>query len=79
MTHLLPTVFTPRLTLPPPAQVRNILHHASHGPAEQLVVLVVHGDHDEQLRLTWRLVQALPQGVVIGLHDQYGALQYGKL
>ena len=75
-THLFPSILPPRLAFRPRAEVRNILHDTTHSPAEQHVVFlpsvllskpthVVHCDHDEQLGLSWRVVEPLSKRVLV--------------
>ena len=59
--HLFPPVLTPRLAAVPLTQMRNVLDHTVHRPAEQLLVFVVHGQDDEQLRAARRVVVHLTE------------------
>lgn len=54
--HLLPPLFAPRLAAIAFAQMCDILHYTVHGPAEELLVLVVHGHDYEKLRPPGRVV-----------------------
>ena len=59
---LLPSILTPSLTPISFAQVDDVLHNTVHGPSEELLVFVVHGENDEQFRSPGRVVQDLTQG-----------------
>ena len=59
--HLLPPIFTPRLASVPLTQMRNVLDHTMHRPAEQFLIFVVHGHDDEQLRAARRVVMHLTE------------------
>jgi hypothetical protein len=58
--------------------MRNVLHHAVHRPAEEHVVLVVHGDDDEELGLTRRVVQPLSERVLV-VNKVVGIAGYGRV
>jgi hypothetical protein len=46
----------------------NVLNHTVHRPAEQLLVLVVHGQDDKELRAPGRIVMHLTQSEAI-IHE----------
>jgi hypothetical protein len=56
--NLLPGVFAPRLALGTLAHVLDVLEHANHGPGKENLVLVVHCNDDEELRVS-RLAEEL--------------------
>ena len=56
---LLPALFTPCLTAVAFAQMRNILDDTVHGAAEEILFLVVHSHHNEQLCASRRVVMHL--------------------
>ena len=64
--HLLPGILAPGLGAGARAQVGHVLEDAGHGAREQHLVLVVHGDHDEELGGAWFLKQLLAQGEALG-------------
>jgi hypothetical protein len=81
--HLFPPVLTPRLASVPLTQMRNILDHTVHRPAEQLLVFVVHGHDDEQLRATRRVVVHLTESEarvfeIIGIAGGCGVPHMGE-
>lgn len=59
--HLFPPVLTPRFASVPLTQMRDILDHTMHSPAEQFLVFVVHGHDDEELRAARRIVVHLTE------------------
>lgn len=58
---LLPSLLTPGAGLGTGAEVRHVLHNGVHGASEIDLVLVVHGDADEQFRLASSAADALSQ------------------
>ena len=60
--HLLPPLLTPRLAPIPLAQVGNVLDDAMHSPTKQVLFLVVHRHHDEELRPARRVIVHLAKG-----------------
>lgn len=58
---LLPPVLPPRLAAVALAQVRDVADDAVHRAAEELLVLVVHRHHDEELRAPRRVVVHLAE------------------
>lgn len=58
---LLPAGLAPGARLVAAAEVADVLHHRVHGPREAVLVLVVHGDADEQLRLARGAADVLAQ------------------
>lgn len=58
---LLPSILPPSLTPISLAQMGDILHNTVHGSGEELLVLVVHGEDEKQLRSPGRIVQDLTQ------------------
>lgn len=63
--NLLPAVLAPRPTLCTRAKVRNVPHDTVHGARKVNLVLVVHGDGDEELRLALRRTKVLTHLVPI--------------
>jgi len=66
----LPSIVSPSLRLLPLAKLRNVLHDAVDGAAEERLVLVVEGDDDQQLGLAMRDGRAkdvVPLVEVLGL------------
>lgn len=62
-THddLLPAHLAPGAAAAAAAEVADVLHDGVHGAREAVLVLVVHGDADEELRLARGAPDALPQ------------------
>lgn len=82
--NLLPPLVAPGARAVARAKVRNVLHDGIHGPREVELVLVVHGDADEELRLAGRLADALAQLVpaldeVVGVAGDGGVAHVGEL
>ena len=63
---LLPRLLAPRLAGRAVRHDLDVLEHADQGAREQEVVLVVHGHHDEQLRVAGLREQALAQREALG-------------
>lgn len=75
---LLPPILAPRPGLVAPAEMADVLHDGVHGPRESDLVLVVHGDADEQLRFPHRLADVLSQ-LVASLHEVIGIASHGRV
>jgi hypothetical protein len=58
---LLPRVLAPRLAVCPRVHVLDVLDHTNHCARKQLVLLIVHGDDDEELGVPWLCKQLLAQ------------------
>jgi hypothetical protein len=63
----LPRVLAPRLAVGPRVHVLDVLDDANHGARKQLVLLVVHGDDDEQLSVPRLGKQLLAQREALGI------------
>ena len=79
---LFPPVLAPALQLVAQTEVGDVLHHPVHGAGKQDVVLVVHGDADDDLGLP--AVLGGPQSVpfsdkVVGLSGTRGISHIGEL
>ena len=57
--NLLPGILSPSLAIGPRIHVLNVLDDANHCPCEELILLVVHCDYDEQLRVSWLCEKSL--------------------
>jgi hypothetical protein len=65
--NLLPRVLAPRLAVGAGVHELDVLDDANHGARKQLVLLVVHGDDDEQLRRARLGEELLAQGEALGV------------
>ncbi|RCI08911.1 hypothetical protein L249_4922, partial [Ophiocordyceps polyrhachis-furcata BCC 54312] len=75
---LLPSGLAPGARPRARAEMGNILHDGVHRPREADLVLVIHGDADEQLRLARRPPYALPQ-LVASCHKVVGVAGDGRV
>ena len=58
---LFPAILSPELAVFTPTEISDVLHDAMHGACEQRVVLIVHRNDDEELRLPGRFAEHLAQ------------------
>lgn len=63
--NLLPRVFAPSLAVGTGTHVLDILEHTDQSASEEEIVLVVHGDDDEELRVPGFREKLLAQGVAL--------------